>query len=240
MTNPLVEKFERKLSAAERDLLIRLTRNPVAVAARQDIVHDGEEVHGLTVLMDGIACSQRLMAGGRRAITGYVLPGSFCDLGGLLGGKIGHGVFSLTPCMVVEISATGLAELTSHPGLMRMLLSAALTEKSILREWLAQMGQEMSDRRVAHLVCELRARFEDTGMADGDGFKLPLTQEELGESLGISTVHVNRVLQRLRSDGLIHMLGRVVSLPDIVRLETFAEFTPGYLHLDMAARGAAF
>jgi CRP-like cAMP-binding protein len=181
------------------------------------------------VLMEGMACRYKMMPCGRRAVTGYVLPGEFLDLGAVITGKSSCSVGSITPCQVAEIPLSALTELTTRPGIMRLLFEAAISEGMILREWLAHMGQELSEKRVARLICELRMRLERVGLFRNGALELPLTQEELGEALGISTVHVNRVLQRLKGDGLIQLHGRTVTIPDIARLEAFADFEQGYL-----------
>jgi hypothetical protein len=99
------------------------------------------------------------------------------------------------------------------------------------RQWLANMGCA-SDKRLAHLLCELRARLARIGQADERSFLLPLTQHDLSETLGISTVHVNRVLQHLKDMGLVRIMDRRVMIGDLAMLESFAEFDPSYLDVD--------
>src|SRR5262249_11372754 len=100
---------------------------------------------------------------------------------------------------------------------------------SIQRAWLANISQFAADRRMAHLLCELRQRLAMVSLADGQSFRLPLTQQELADALGLSTVHVNRVMQHLKEQGLIRAMDRTVFIPDLDHLEEFAEFDPAYL-----------
>jgi CRP-like cAMP-binding protein len=227
--NPLIARIGNHLMAPEREALIRLTRQTRAFAARQDIAGEHARETMVRVLMEGMACRYKMMPCGRRAVTGYVLAGEFCDLGVLVTGKSNSSIASVTPCQVAEIPLAALTELMSRPGVIRALFQAAISENLILREWLAHMGQELSEKRVARLFCELRARLERVGLFRNGELDLPLTQEELGEALGISTVHVNRVLQRLKADGLIWLHGRTVTIPDVARLDAYADFEPDYL-----------
>jgi CRP-like cAMP-binding protein len=233
MNNPLIARLGKMLSLEEAEILVRASRTSAAIAARQPIGRDGEEPAGIRVLMEGVACRVRPMPGGRRAIVGYIMPGDFCDLNAMLSGKKRNVILSLTPCQVAEIPRNVFVELCARASFLRALLAVAAGEEAILREWLANMGQERADRRVAHMLCELRLRLEAAGLCRNSVLHLPVTQEELGESLGISTVHVNRVLQKLRADGLIQFRGRSMVIPDVAKLEAFAEFDPGYLTLPM-------
>jgi CRP-like cAMP-binding protein len=227
--NALTARLGKLLSPEETETFVRSMRHSVAVGSRENIIRDGDEVSGLRILTEGIACRARSMPGGRRAIVGYLLPGDFCDLNAVITGRRNHGVISVTPCRVSEIPLQAFADLSTRPGILRALLWSSVQEEAILREWLANMGQETADHRVAHLLCELRMRLEAIGMSRAGELNLAITQEELGECLGISTVHVNRVMQRLRGDDLIRLKGRMIVIPDIKRLETFAAFDAGYL-----------
>lgn len=116
---------------------------------------------------------------------------------------------------------------------------STLVDESILRQWLTIRGQMRADRQMIHLFCELHRRLEVVGLSQQDGFPFPLTQEELGDTLGIATVHAHRVLQTLRERNLVSTQGRHVRFPDNRLAVEFSGFDPGYLHLDPARRGAA-
>jgi CRP-like cAMP-binding protein len=147
-----------------------------------------------------------------------------------------HSIGAITACSVVDIPRATVDELVQrHPNIACAMRWATLVDEATLREWLANMGQRTADRQLAHLICELRLRLEVVGLADKGGMHIPMTQEEMGDTLGISTVHVNRVLQQLRMDGLMMIRGHAVQIPDLARLERFAEFNPDYLHLDIGA-----
>src|SRR5262249_52564411 len=132
------------------------------------------------------------------AVVAYLLPGDFCGPHPDNHQRMDHGVCAMTPATVAEISCSLLQDhLNADPALAQRLANASLAEVAIQRQWLANMASP-SDKRAAHLLCELRYRLAAVGQADDRSFLLPLTQHELSEALGISTVHVNRVLQHLK------------------------------------------
>jgi CRP-like cAMP-binding protein len=163
---------------------------------------------------------------------GLLLPGDFCDLHIDILGEMDHAIRTLTPCRVVAMTRETVDELiTSTPNVVRALWWAALVNEAITREWLVSMGQRTADAQMAHLFCELYVRLGVVGLVDGDSYDLPFTQEELGDVLGLSVVHVNRVLQRLRGEGLVEWRRGRMRIPDFPRLAEFADFSPNYLHL---------
>jgi CRP-like cAMP-binding protein len=99
-----------------------------------------------------------------------------------------------------------------------------------LRESLVTVGHRSADRRVAQLVCEMLLRSQAVGLSDGDSFEMPLTQEELGDTMGLSTVHINRTMQELRGQGLITSKGKHMTVLDLDRLMKLSEFNPNYLY----------
>ena len=104
-------------------------------------------------------------------------------------------------------------------------------DEATLREWVVNLGQRDAEERIAHLFCELHLRLQVVGLTTDGGFELPITQLELADTVGLSTVHANRSLQSLRARGLIQFKGQVVDIPDVSRLRKFAGFDPKYLHL---------
>jgi len=120
--------------------------------------------------------------------------------------------------------------LDDSPDLSRAIGALFLSEVRTQRQWLANMCQP-ADKRLAHLLCELRTRLAQVGLADARSFSLPLTQQELGEALGISTVHANRTIQHLKDLNLMRIMDRRVIIPDLAQLEQFAEFDDSYLAL---------
>ena len=121
--------------------------------------------------------------------------------------------------------------MTERPALARALWWAALVDEATLREWLVNIGARPAEERVAHLLCELLLRLKTIGLASDNSYEPPLTQAELADTTGLTNVHVNRVLQRLRGDGLITLRGKRLVILDVERLNAFSGFTPNDLHL---------
>ena len=105
-------------------------------------------------------------------------------------------------------------------------------ENSIATQWTVCLGRRSARERLAHLLCEFSVRFKKSTLGDEMAYELPMTQEQLGDALGLTPVHVNRVLKSLETDGLIVRKKRKVSVTDWPRLRDAAEFNERYLHLD--------
>jgi CRP-like cAMP-binding protein len=222
------------LTAGDIAVLDGLLVNLRQLNARDDMSGDGHMWGAVHVILDGIACRYKMTSGGRRAITAYLLPGDFCDLHLSVLGHMDHSIGALTACLVADFPQALLDDLMqTRPRIARALWWSTLVDEAILREWLVNVGHRPSDRKLAHLLCELRLRLEVVGLATPQGMKLPITQEELGDTLGISSVHVNRVFQQLKQDGLVVMHGREILFPNLARLEKFGEFNSEYLHMKM-------
>jgi CRP-like cAMP-binding protein len=143
-----------------------------------------------------------------------------------------HSLGTLTPCRVAFIAHAALHAITrAYPSVMALFWRDTLIDAGIFREWLTGVGRRTAHQRIAHLFCEIHIRLKAVGLANGDGFELPITQAELADSLGLSTVHVNRVLQDLRRDGLIQSRGKYLAVTDWRTLEEVAGFDPRYLHV---------
>jgi len=118
-----------------------------------------------------------------------------------------------------------------HPAVARALYRTTMVDGSTLREWLLNLGQRDGFSRAAHLFSELLLRMGSIGLVTQDRFALPLTQIDLADTMGITPVYVNRTLQRMRSEGLITLKQRALTILEPERLTALGMFTPGYLHL---------
>jgi CRP-like cAMP-binding protein len=234
--NPLILKLENgaALTDADRQQLQDATTVSREVAARQDIIREGDAPNAVHLVMNGFACRYKTLPNGRRSIMAYLVPGDFCDLHVSILGEMDHTIATLTPCTMVEIPHVKIQELTRNPNIARAFWWATLVDEGILREWLVNMGQRAADQQMAHLLCELLFRLQTVGRATENSFLFPITQDELADTLGISAVHINRVLQQLREDGLIVLRERRVTFADVSRIMEFCGFTPNYLHLQLS------
>ena len=233
MANLLTRKLEAfaPLPEADKRLLDAVIREARDVGPREDLIREGDAPSDVRLILAGFACRYKRLAGGRRQIMAYLVPGDFCDLHVFILKAMDHTIATLSPCRVVDIPRPRILEMTERPALGRALWWAALVDEATLREWLVNIGARPAEQRVAHLLCELLLRLRTVGLANGDSYELPITQAELADTVGLTNVHVNRVLQRLRGDGLITLRGKHLVILDVERLNAFSGFTPNYLHL---------
>jgi CRP-like cAMP-binding protein len=229
--------FTRKLEAfgqlpeADRRLLDDVLENVRTVRAHEDLIREGERSGNVHLILEGFACRYKILNGGQRHIVAYLVPGDFCDLHSFILNAMDHTIGTLSPCKVVGIPRHRVLKMTERPALARALWWAALVDEAILREWLVNIGSRPAEQRVAHLLCEMLLRLRVVGLANGDAYELPITQNELADTLGMSGVHMNRVLMNLRSEKLIQLKSKKLTITDVEKLKAFSGFNPNYLHL---------
>lgn len=203
------------------------------MAPHRYIVREGEKPAGAALLVDGLCYRQKTTIEGARQILSVHLPGDFLDLENALLAIADHNVQALTQCEIATIDRRQLIDLIdNHPRIGRALWIDTLIDGSIFREWIVNVGRRDARSGMAHLLCELAKRLEIAGMASVDGYRLPLTQEQLADALGLTSVHVNRVLKELDREKLIVRDSREIRIPDWERLRKVAGFSDLYLHLD--------
>jgi CRP-like cAMP-binding protein len=230
----LIRKLEERdrLSEEEKQVLAAALGPSKTVSADTDMVREGDRPSESTLLVEGFAARYKVLQSGKRQITAIHVPGDFVDLHGFLLKKMDHAIAALTPCTVATVPHETLRRITErHPHLARLLWLSTLIDSAIHREWLVAMGRRSAKEHMAHLFCELYLRLQLVGLTKDNSYEMPITQAELGDTLGISTVHVNRVVQELRAEGLITWRGNRLAVDDWDRLRQVAEFTPTYLSL---------
>jgi len=213
---------------AIREAVSEIVRHP----ADTTVVHAGVTLHFSILLLEGMMCRYKDLSNGQRQITALHVAGDFVDLHGFVLHHLDHSLMTLTRCRVAHVPHERLTEITrTFPHLTRMLWFSTCLDGSIHREWMVSIGRRTAIARVAHLFCELHARLAVVGLADDTSFALPITQAELAECVGLTPVHVNRVLRQLREGGTIEFRSSRATILDRARLEQIAEFDPGYLYL---------
>ena len=229
----------RKLSAfgdlnnTEIALLDELTASVRTTTAKRAIISDGERPESVHLIVHGWAARVRILPGGARQITAFLIPGDFCDLHAKILGHMDHSIVALTSCSVAWVPSDKLDELTAeHTGLTRALWWGTLLDESIVRNWVVNIGQRDAYARIANLLCEMHARMSIVGLVEADRLDFPVTQEELGNATGVTAVHVNRTLQRLRAAELIELSARSLKIVNYTGLAQAGGFDPSYLHLN--------
>lgn len=199
--------------------------------ARDHILRDGGKEPSIRVLLSGFACRYKHLPDGRRQITAFLTPGDICDFAFLSDSLVSQGIIAMSPVVIGSIDLDRFAQLVeTHADVMVSVLRASAIENSATQELLVSLGGRNALHRVAHLLCEMHYRFDRAKLTrDGGSFDLPLTQSEIGEALGLSTVHVNRTVQLLKRKGLAIWQDRTVTLPDPGALANECGFDPSYL-----------
>ncbi len=233
--NALIRKLERfsSFSDVEREAIGDLGAASEWIAAGKPIINAGDGPVMVLPLLEGVACQYQDFRDGRRQILSLLLPGDICGGSGEVSGPADYGVRSLSRVRIARIEAARfIALLQAHPAITIALTKSALVDQAVQRAWIVNLGQRRGHERIAHLICELAHRMSERGLLLSDGgFELPLTQQELGSMLGLTSVHTNRVLQQLRAENLIAFHNGVVHIHDAARLQALADFDAAYLSI---------
>ena len=233
----LVRRLEtfRPLSRTDKETLIRATGNVRDVGAHTVLSQEGDRPQGVHVLLEGFACRYKIVDDGKRQIVGFLVPGDVCDAHVCILDHVDCGVAVLTDSRIAVLPREALDTIYAHqPALTRALLWSSLVNESVSREWLANMGRRTPNKRIGHLLCEMLVRLRSVGLAENDRFAFPITQADLGDTVGLSTVHVNRTLQELKGKKLIASKRWLFEVLDVERLIEFSGFDPAYLHFNRA------
>lgn len=230
---PLARRWSRHadLTAADRSALLALPFTRKTYSKDAYIVREAQHTTDCCLLIRGFAFRQKLLSNGSRQIISIHIPTEFVDLQNGLLGVADHSVQSLDRCEMAVIPRSAiLAMAETNPALRMAMWVDTLIDASIFREWVVNVGRRDARARIAHLLCELALRLERIGLADGGLFDFPLTQEQLADCTGLTAVHTNRTLQRLRKDGLIQLNARSLTVLDWDRLKEAGDFDELYLH----------
>lgn len=229
--------FVRRLSSfyplnpAETKILESLIESAFNVVPHQDILKEQQSPTEALVLLEGLACHYKVLDTARRQMTGFVVPGDFCDFGFLSSSVTRQGVMSLGPALVGRIDLRQLSAVADRmPNILVAAMRAAWVDQASGRELVISLGARDALQRLAHFLCELYHRLRTVGLVNTHAqFDLAMTQSELGEALGLSTVHINRTIQQLRKRKLITMGQGMVTILDVAGLEAIAAFDGRYL-----------
>jgi CRP-like cAMP-binding protein len=231
----IVRRLETRapLSAEDRAAVYALPFTERSLDAQSYIVREGEAPTHCVLLLGGFAYRHKVTGEGERQIIAIHLPGEFLDLQNSFLGIADHNVQALTRCDIATVPVAALQELAeTRPLVGRAMWIDTLIDAAIYREWLVNVGRRNSLSRLAHLLCEFALRLEAAGLAGECGYELPMTQEQLADTTGLTPVHINRVLKELGRMGLIERSKRAVTILDWDRLRQVGDFSTRYLHLE--------
>ncbi len=207
--------------------------------AKQDLIREGDEPGPLLVFLEGWGCRYKIMPDGGRQVLAFLMPGDSCDIHTSVLDEMDHTIATVTPALVATIARARITEIIdTRPGITRAFWLQQLVELGTARSWIASIGRRGSVERVAHLMCELYFRASARKLVENGQCVMPLSQILLADALGLTPVHVNRVLRTFRTEGIMHLAGGALIVDDITRLVRIAGFDDNYLQQRMRAAHA--
>jgi len=230
--SPLTRKLSAfvALSEAELAVLERLHQRRKTIAPGRDLVHQGQSDHAAYILAAGWVVSYKIQPDGSRQIVDFQIPGDFLGLRSVLLHTSDHGIEPIVEIEAAEVQVSDLLQAFAEtPRLATAILWAVSRDEAMVVEHLVGLGRRDADARMAHFLLELGVRLSLVGLGSRQGYACPLTQYHLADALGLSAIHVNRVLRRLREDGLVTFRDGFVTLDDYKGLVALADFDPAYL-----------
>jgi CRP-like cAMP-binding protein len=237
MLEPMVRKLEYHgvFSSADRAALLALPFTLKTLERQHFVVREREIMNHCCVLLNGVAVRSKIVATGHRQIMSIHIRGEMVDLQNSLLHTADHSVEMITAGRIATISHEAIARIAfDRPAVGRAMWRDTLLDSSIFREWIVNVGRRDARTRLAHLLCEFSLRLKVAGLGQQTGYELPMTQEQLADATGLTSVHVNRTIKGLERDGLIDRLHpRSIHIGDWRKLAEAGDFDRGYLHLHL-------
>ena len=223
--------LHHRLNDEDKSAIEALPHTVRELEARSYILREGDRPERCAVLLQGYSIRHKLAGDGSRQILSINIPGDPVDFQNVFLTEADHNIQMLTRGLVAFVPMHAIEALVlSHSTVGRSILTMALAEASIFREWAVNIGRRDSRSRIAHLLCEFAYRLSAQGLVSTGTYELPMTQEQLADATGLTAVHVNRVLQALQREGLIERDRRAVRFPSWERMRDVGDFNPSYLH----------
>lgn len=234
MTNRFIAKLNGFNALGTDDIaaLAAATSMPRSVVGRRDLIREGDRPGPVFIILEGWACRYKILPSGARQILAFLMPGDCCDLHIGLLAEMDHGIQTITQVSVATIGRLDMdAMMDAHRNVAKAMYIAQLVDEGTMRAWITSMGRRASIERVAHLMCELYLRARNIGLASaGTPLVLPLSQLLLADALGMTPVHLNRVLKELRLSGAMTLQRGKLLITDPAMLVKIAGFDENYLH----------
>ena len=232
---PIVRKLEYRgeLSDPDRVALLGLPHVVKTFEPHHYVVRERDQATHSCLMLSGFSVRHKIVGTGHRQIVAIHMKGEMVDLQNSLLGKADHSVQMLTAGRVAMIPREEIVRIAfERPAIGKALWLDTLVDGSIFREWIANVGRRDARTRVAHVLCEFGLRLKHAGLGEEVGYTLPMTQEQLGDATGLTSVHVNRTLKSLEADGLIERVSpRAITIGDWKKLAGAGDFDSGYLHM---------
>ena len=228
-----LEKIERRspLSSSARDAFLSMPGEMQEFAPYRDIIREGDRPQRTAFVDTGLVSRYKTLRDGARQIMSFHIPGDLVDLQSALVVIADHGVRSHCITRIVTVAHEDILRVATHyPEIGRAFWFDTLIDAAIFREWTTNVGRRNSRERTAHLILEMATLYEDAGLLVDETFEFPITQNDLSDALGMTAVHLNRVIQSMRRDRLIRTHARSITIENRSALTGLSGFDSGYLH----------
>lgn len=223
----LAEKF-----IEDNSDFLRRCGSEIHLEKGDNLILEGDDLDHVFLIEEGWACGYKLLVDGTMQTLHFFMPGDLCNLSTFMLHKAPMAVRALGPLVARKIPLDVLHHAADTQTLTRQFVrEQEVLRKRMSHQWLVNLVSLQADQRLAHLLCEIVYRRHGAAAARRSAFNVPLTQIELSEALGVSIVHMNRVVRQLRKEGILDLKHGALKVPDWQRLVQFACFDPAYLDI---------
>jgi len=223
------------LTPAERDALSRMEDKPRSIRRGLVLMNERSRTEELSIVLQGMLMCYVLLDDGSRQIVRFLFPGDLFAMSTLVYGRSPDTIVAVSNAVVCSFDRSHMTRLaTDHPRLFSLILVLNQIERVVTTDRLAGLGRTAARARVATLLLSLRGQMRQAGMTVGTSFTPGLTQEEMGDAIGLTAVHVNRMLRLLEDEGLIKREGGRVFLLDEERLVQESGYIDRFAGLDLS------
>lgn len=214
------------LSGEEVMRLDQIQSEPFVVHAGKELFREGQCGRMVFIVQRGWASSYKDLPDGSRQIINFAIPGDCVGLRNVHLGAPDHTfVSALTEAKFSRIDAARMSQLfDDFPRIRAGFLWSAARDEAMAVEHLVGLGRKSAMGRIAHFFMELADRLMLVGLSTETEFQCPLHQYELADSLGLTAIHINRVLRVLRERGLVSMKSGTVIIHDLQSLSKLAHY----------------
>lgn len=221
------------LTADEKAVIVGLPGQMEQIAARADFVQQGEQVHHSCLIVAGLVGRFGQNSEGARQTTCLYIPGDMADLSSVVSPKSAWGLAALAPTTILRVPHADLRRIAAlHSGVAEAFWRDSVADGSIFSEWVVNVGRRSALARIAHLFCEMSIRYERIGQGNRGSFPLPITQADLGDATGLTSVHVNRTLKELRERSIVSARAGKITIHSWDKLVSIGEFDGAFMLLD--------
>lgn len=232
MPNAFVRKLADRVALSADDIAVLEDACAMdrCFPAKHDLIREGDEPGPVFVFLEGWGCRYKILPEGGRQILAFMMPGDFCDMHTSVLDEMDHSIATVTAARIAMIPRVKMEDMLHlSPAITRAFWLMQLVDLGVARSWIASIGRRGSMERVAHLMCELYFRANAFCLLKDGQCSMPLSQILLADALGLTPVHVNRVLRRLKAAGVMSLDKKALIISDIAQLVRIAGFDDTYL-----------